>query len=684
MNFTNGLNESQKKAVLHNNNPLLVLAGAGSGKTRVLTLRIARLVHQKICKPQEILAVTFTNKAAGEMKDRISDTTTPKIADAMTLCTFHSLGVKILREDGEIIGLNKNFSIIDEHEKISIFKTIMRSTGIRGLQKEDPQKIATRISLAKNASLDPDQFKSDNPDQRKIARVYSSYNKILIKQQTVDFDDLLLLPLQILTRHPQILAKYQKKFKYISIDEFQDTNAVQMKIACMLAQPQNNLMVVGDDDQGIYSWRGAEIENIISFSSRYKNCTTVILDKNYRSTHQILAGAHAVVSKNRVRKLKEITAVRGTGDPIMHYKGDDEEDEAVWIAEKIADNHKHTSFKYSDHAILLRTNAMMRRYEEELRRKNIPYKVSGATSFFDRREIKDLLAYLRFLSNTNDELSLMRVLKVPHKGITPSTLEILDDFAALRKMSLWDAMIRHNELIKISDLQHGKIESFVSFCLKYQEFFSTGRLSSAVREMLNETGYLEHLKRASKDEKDPSRRMENIEEIVHGIEIYEQKFKRKKPTLSGYLQEIALVCSDNEDDDEQQKSGVVLMTLHKSKGLEFNVVFLANLDKDYIPSPRAVSEGNIDEERRLFYVGMTRAQKQLYLTYPGTKVYRGKNRTVTPCPFLNEIPQEYLDGKIGEKQDEEKIEFIENFFKEIKGKFSEKEHDVTEVQDKNS
>lgn len=677
MNFTKGLNESQKKAVLHNDNPLLVLAGAGSGKTRVLTLRIARLVYQNICKPQEILAVTFTNKAAREMKERISDATSQKIADTMTLCTFHSLGVKILREDGEAIGLKRSFSIISEHEKISTFKTIMRSAGIRGLQKEDPQDIASKISLAKNASLDPDQFKNENPDERKIARVYSSYNKILMKQQAVDFDDLLLLPLQLFNRHPQILAKYQKKFKYISIDEFQDTNAVQMKIACMLAHPQNNIMVVGDDDQGIYSWRGAEIQNILSFSSRYKNCTTVILDKNYRSTHQILAGAHAVVSKNRVRKLKEITAVAGNGDPIMHYKGDDEVDEAVWIVQKIADNYKQTSFKYNDHAILLRTNAMMRRYEEELRRKGIPYKVSGATSFFDRKEIKDIIAYLRFLANTSDELSLMRVLKVPNKGITPSSLEVLDDFAALRKMSLWDAMERHNELTKIGDIQHGKIDNFVSFCHKYQEKFNTGHLSSAVRDMLKETGYLDHLERASKDDKDPSRRKENIEEIIHGIELYEQKFKRNKPSLCGYIQEITLTSSETDDNDDQNKKGVVLMTLHKSKGLEFKVVFLSNLDKDYIPSPRSVTEGKIDEERRLFYVGMTRARKQLYLTYPGTKVFRGKNKTVTPCPFLNEIPQEYLDGKIGERQDEEKIEFIENFFKEIKGKFSEKKHDIT-------
>lgn len=679
MDFTKGLNESQKRAVLHNENPLLVLAGAGSGKTRVLTLRIARLVQEKRCKPQEILAVTFTNKAAQEMKERVASLTTQKTAETMTLCTFHSLGVRILREDGNLIGLKKSFSIIGEHEKISLFKTIMRSSGIRGVQKEDPQDLATRISLAKNASIDPKQYVTDKPEERKTAKVYSSYNKILMKQQSVDFDDLLLLPLQILSKYPDVLKKYQERYKYISVDEFQDTNTVQMRLAAMLSLPQNNIMVVGDDDQGIYSWRGAEIENILSFSSIYPNCTTVILDKNYRSTHQILAGAHAVVSKNRVRKQKKITAVAGEGDPIMHYKGDDEIDEAVWIADKIAFNHEHTSFKYSDHAILLRANAMMRRYEEELRRKNIPYKVSGATSFFERKEIKDIFAYLRFLANPEDELSMGRVLKVPHKGITPSSIELLDDFAALRKMSLWDAMERHKELEKIGESQHEKIDAFVTFCHKYQQLFATGQLSITARQMIAEIGYLEHLERASKDDKDPSRRLENVEEILHGLEIYEQKFKRKKPTLDGYIQEITLITSEKDEDEGQQNRGVVLMTLHKSKGLEFDVVFLSNLDKDYIPSPRSITEGKIDEERRLFYVGMTRAKKQLYLTFPGTKVFRGKVKTVTPCPFLNEIPEEFLDGKIGEKQDEEKIEFLDNFFKELKGQFSEKEHDVTDA-----
>ncbi|MFP4013844.1 MAG: ATP-dependent helicase [Chitinispirillaceae bacterium] len=666
--YTRGLNASQKAAVLHNEGPLLVLAGAGSGKTRVLTMRIARLIGEKRCKPEEILAVTFTNKAAKEMKERVAQLTSPSVAEKMTLCTFHSLGVRILRAHGTHVGLGKNFTIMDEHERSATLKSIMRAAGVRGLKSEDPDVFANRISLAKNASLAPEEYYKANPEERKVFRVYNSYSQILLKRQTVDFDDLLLLPLQLFRGNPSVLTEYQNRYKYISIDEFQDTNAVQMKLAMLLSTPRNNIMVVGDDDQGIYSWRGAEIENIISFSTRFKGCTTVILDKNYRSTRQILDAAHAVVSKNRVRKFKEITAVAGDGDPIFHYKGDDETDEAEWIAQKIVDNEKHTSLRFNDHAILVRTNAMMRRYEEELRRCNIPYSVSGALSFYDRKEIKDVISYLRFFANPHDELSFLRVLKVPFKGLGKVTMEKIDELASLRRISLWDAMLRHHEIQGITGDQKRKLDSFIDFFRRFDEQFETGRLSFTFRSILSECGYFELLKRAYREEGEAEKRLENVEEMIHGIEIYESKFKRKKPTLSGYLQEIALISTDDKEEDDKQKKGVTLMTFHKSKGLEFPVVFLAGLDKEVIPSPRAVAEGQIEEERRLFYVGMTRAQKTLLLTYPGQKVFRKKLIKVTPCPFLREIPEEFLEGKIGEKQDEEKMEYLDSFFKEMQAK----------------
>ncbi|MFP4418081.1 MAG: ATP-dependent helicase [Chitinivibrionales bacterium] len=667
--FIDGLNDRQKEAVLHNDGPLLVLAGAGSGKTRVLTHRIARLVSQKLCRPEQILAVTFTNKAAREMQIRVASLVSRKAAEAMTICTFHSLGVRILREDGEAIGLRKNFSILDDHQRLATLKEIVRSTSRKKNNSKDHEELGTKISLAKNASMEPDQFAKD-PESRAMYRTYKAYRARLLKRQSVDFDDLLLLPLQLFEQHPEILKKYQQRYTFISVDEFQDTNGVQMKLARMLATPKNNLMVVGDDDQGIYSWRGAEIENIIYFSQKFKGCKTVVLDKNYRSTEQILEGAHAVVEKNRKRRKKHITAVAGPGEPIVCYRADDEIEEAEWIARTIKYNVERSLFSYTEHALLFRTNAMMRRFEEEFRRQQIPYFVQGAMSFFDRKEIKDVLAYLRFFANTEDELSLMRVLKVPNKGFTPSVIEKLEDMAGFRRIPLWEAIERHEMVEQLSDAQHRDISSFVDFYKRHSVGFARGELAKTARSVLTESGYLELLKHAHKDDETAEQRIENINEILHGMEIYESKFRKNKPHLDGYIQELTLVVNDNPDDESQKtKRGVIMMTLHKSKGLEFPVVFLANLDDSVMPSPRTIREGNIDEERRLFYVGMTRAQKVLYLTYPHTKVFRKKTINVTPTRFIREIPEKFLDAKLGEKEEAEFQSFADDFFSQMRAKF---------------
>jgi DNA helicase-2/ATP-dependent DNA helicase PcrA len=481
-----GLNSSQKKAVAHNSGPLLVLAGAGSGKTRVLTLRIARLVHEKKCNPEEVLALTFTNKAAREMRERIGSLTSKKAGEAMTVSTFHSLGVKILREDGHLIGLKRSFSILGDHERNATLRSVMRTSGIRGLKDEDPDKLANRISLAKNAALEPDAFKQQNPDETKIHRLYMNYRKVLIARQSVDFDDLLLFPLLIFRNHADVLAKYRKRYTYLSIDEFQDTNAAQMELVSLMAEPRNNVFAVGDDDQGIYSWRGADIANILSFTTRYEKCPLVILDKNYRSTGNIFKGASAVIAHNRHRTVKNVKAVAADGDPIMHYVGDDEEEEATWIADTIQFHFKHSSFNYSDHAILLRTNALMRRFEDALRRAKIPYKITGGMSFFERKEIKDIVSYMRFFSNQNDELSLMRVLKVPDRGIAPSTLEALDELAANRKMSLWEVILRHTELPSLASQQSAALAGFITFQNKFTEISSGPRLAGPFRQMIEE------------------------------------------------------------------------------------------------------------------------------------------------------------------------------------------------------
>jgi len=665
--FIKGLNKSQQQVVLHSKGPILVLAGAGSGKTRVLTNRIGRLIHDKLCDPTQILAVTFTNKAAMEMKERIAGLSGKKAAGAMTVSTFHSLGARILREHGTSIGISNHFTILDDHQRLTLLKEVIRLSGGKKLEDKHDE-IGYAISMAKNASLEPEQYAEENPDNRKFSRIYKNYRNQILKRQTIDFDDLLLLPLKLFEKNPDILESYRKRYAFISIDEFQDTNVVQLKLARLLAAPANNIMAVGDDDQGIYSWRGADINNIISFPQYFPGCVKVVLNVNYRSTRHIIEGALGVVEKNRIRTAKNITAAAGDGDLITVYKGHDEIDEAEWICTTIKENNKTTKYTFSDHALLMRTNAMMRRFEEELRRYRIPYHVMGAMSFFDRKEIKDVLAYLRFFANTNDETSFQRILKVPDRGITSTTMEKLDELAGARRMGLWDAMLRHND-IDVQPLQHEKCSAFISFYHKYATGFSKGELAVTMRKILEECKYMHLLERASKDDDSAAMRKENVEEILRGLEMYETKMGSRTPLLAGYLQELSLVKND-ETDNESSNYGVRLMTIHKSKGLEFPVVFLCNLDDAVMPSPRTVIEGKIEEERRLFYVGMTRAQSRLILTYPAQKEFHKKVVTVTPCRFIREIPESCKDAEFSKEQEEQKEEYINNFFEDMRKKFA--------------
>lgn len=662
------LDENQKKAVLHNHGPLLVLAGAGSGKTRVLTFRIARLIKEKLCKPHNILAVTFTNKAAKEMKERLAALTSRKTVKEMTIATFHSLGAKILKNHGDAISIPKNFTIIDENERVSALKTIIRSTA-RSTKNEDHHALGTQISLVKNASLTPEEFKTRHPEKRKMHRIYNTYHTLLRKRHCVDFDDLLLLPLQLFRTCPAILEEYRKQYQFLSIDEFQDTNAVQMHLCKLLAHPQNNIMAVGDDDQGIYSWRGAEIENILQFSKSFTGCKTVILNRNYRSTEQIVRGASAVIERNAQRKAKKILSVPGIGSPILTYKAEDELDEIQWIITTIIDHHQSKKFTFNDHAILLRTNALMARFEDEFRIQRIPYRVQGAMSFFDRKEVKDILAYLRFFANTHDEVSFMRVLKVPHKGITGSTLERLEELAGMRKISLWEAFEQYADARDIQDVQKERLQQLVDFFNRHHSSFQQGLLSETLEQILAECNYIELLEKAYKDTPSLQIRIENVKEIVHTLALYEKRKRPEKASLYNYLHECALMSHDDPDENKK-RNGVVLMTLHKAKGLEFPVVFLPILDDSVFPSPKSCAEGKIEEERRLFYVGMTRAQKKLILSCPRTKLFRKNTTPVKPCRFIFEIPTDYCDSRFGEKEDEQIEQSTLDFFQEMKRKFA--------------
>ncbi|MBD3240667.1 MAG: AAA family ATPase [Chitinivibrionales bacterium] len=658
-----GLNASQRTAVLHNQGPLLVLAGAGSGKTRVLTARVARLVGERHCRPKNILAVTFTNKAAREMRERLAKLVSTRAAAEMTICTFHSFGARVLREHGSVVGLHRGFTILDEHQRMSSLRALARNTAASNEQSRHLE-IATRISLLKNASRDPDQL--DDEDGIRTAKVYKAYQAALRKRRSVDFDDLLLTPLRIFENHPDILQHYRERYHYVCIDEYQDTNAVQMKLARLIATPRNNIMVVGDDDQSIYSWRGADSENVLSFARTYKGCTTVILDTNYRSTACILDAAMAVVANNRKRTVKQVRAAADGGGLIEHYRGEDETDEAEYVARSIKQDVAEKRHSYYDHALLCRTNAMMRRFEEELRRAGVPYRVVGAMSFFDRKEVKDIIAYMRFLSNPDDELSLTRVMKVPDAGITKPTVTELERLAARRGTTLYSALQHAESADNVSGSQLAKCQAFAQWSRDAIGALENSPAHAVLRDALAARGYIEALRKASRDEPNAQDRVDNVEEILHGLALFEKKHRRA--TLSEYVQELTLKANDN-DQDEKNGYGVTLMTVHKAKGLEFEVVYLVGLDDGVFPSPRAVAEGAIEEERRLFYVAMTRAKRRLILTYPHTRLFRNKDVPITPCRFIREIPAEFLDGELGEKEEAARNEYLGSFFREMQERF---------------
>lgn len=654
------LDDRQKEAVNHTLGALLILAGAGSGKTRVLTSRTQRLIEENIAKPEEILALTFTNKAAKEMRKRIATAVGSGYANRMTVGTFHSLGVKILRQFGQYLNLHSNFTILSENDQISTIKTAVRDLGSKRIAAIPPEDLLFEISIAKNAAIFPEELKN-NAEKRSVGKVYEQYCKILNKRKSVDFDDLLLLPLKLFQENPRVLQEFRSKFKFISVDEFQDTNSVQLKLVRMLSEPHNNLMVVGDDDQGIYSWRGAEIKNILNFGT-IMDAKTIILNRNYRSVQQIVNGANAVVEKNVRRKAKDIISVVGNGEPIVTYKGHDEEDEVKFVVNKILKFVEEKKYNYGDFALLFRTNLLMRRFEDEFRRKRIPYIIHGGMSFYDRKEVKDIFSYLNFFANKYDELSLSRILDVPNKGFSASTITEIEEQAGMRKISLWDSFEAYEDLSgKLSDAQLSKLRDFVGLINKYSDRFSGDEFpSKALRELLEEIQYIEIMKKLEDDEKKLENRMDNIEEIFRMLESYESKHK-KDMSLGSFLQNISL--NSGEGNTEFTHKSVIMMTMHKSKGLEFPVVFIPILDDNIVPSKKSVEEGKIEEERRLFYVSMTRARERLYLSFPRFKQVRKRAVEVKPCRFLKDIPLECLNGKIGEKQDEEYKQIIDEIFK---------------------
>ncbi|MFJ7977391.1 DNA helicase PcrA [Peribacillus sp. JNUCC 23] len=635
-----GLNEQQQKAVKATDGPLLIMAGAGSGKTRVLTHRIAYLMVEKEVAPWNILAITFTNKAAREMKERIRGIL-GGASDEIWISTFHSMCVRILRRDIDRIGYNRNFSILDTTDQQSVIKQILKDKNLDP-KKYDYRALLGTISSAKNELVTPEEYQKTAGDfyTNVAAEVYTEYQKRLRKNQACDFDDLIMLTITLFQRVPEVLEYYQRKFQYIHVDEYQDTNRAQYMLVKLLASRFRNLCVVGDSDQSIYRWRGADIANILSFEKDYPNATMIFLEQNYRSTKKILEAANKVIDNNRNRKPKNLWTENMDGNKIRYFRADSEQGEAQFVAGKINEIIRDSSRKLSDIAILYRTNAQSRVMEEVLLKSNLQYTIVGGIKFYDRKEIKDILAYLRLIANPDDDISLRRVINVPKRGIGATSLDKVADYAAMTDGSMYQAL-QDIDMIGLSPKITKAAREFRDLIHAYtnqQEYLSVTEL---VEEVIEKTGYREMLQ-AEKSIESQSR-LENIDEFLSVTKSFEQSNDDK--SLVGFLTDLALVADiDQLDDTEEAQESVTLMTLHSAKGLEFPVVFLLGLEEGVFPHSRSLmDEEEMEEERRLAYVGITRAESELYITNAQMRTLFGRTNMNPVSRFIAEIPEELIE-----------------------------------------
>ncbi len=624
------LNPDQLDAVVHRGGPLLVVAGAGSGKTRVLTHRIAHLVHDGV-PPTSILAITFTNKAADEMKHRVAALVGP-VVKAMWVCTFHSACVRILRANAEVLGYPRNFSIYDQADAQRLAGYVIRDLGLDA-KRFPPRAVHGQISLWKNELVTPDQAKdkADNPFTSKHAEVYADYQARLHKAGAMDFDDLLMKTVELFRHHPEVLAHYQQRFKYVLIDEYQDTNTAQNELALALAEGHQQITIVGDGDQSVYGWRGADVRNILQFEEAFDDVTTIVLDQNYRSTQTILDAANAVIKNNPDRKEKHLWSEKGGGDRIVRYHAEDEGDEAMWVARTAQNLHRDQHLMWKEIAAFYRTNAQSRVIEEAFMRMGVPYKVVGGTRFYDRREVKDAMAYLRAVVNPADEVSIKRVLNVPKRGVGDASIAKLDALANADGVTFAEAM-RESQAAGLTGNAARGVESFVRLLdemavLAADEGTGPGDLLQAALEA---SGYLAELE--AEESVEAAGRLENIGELIGSA----REFTR----IEEFLEQVALVADTDEIDDDDK---VVLMTLHSAKGLEYPVVFLVGMEEGLFPSSRSLTEPTqMEEERRLAYVGITRAQQQLFVSHAWSRQLFGTTNYSPPSRFLDEIPPDLI------------------------------------------
>ncbi|XVY15400.1 DNA helicase PcrA [Bacillus subtilis] len=645
-----GLNPVQQEAVKTTDGPLLLMAGAGSGKTRVLTHRIAYLMAEKHVAPWNILAITFTNKAAREMKERVESILGPG-ADDIWISTFHSMCVRILRRDIDRIGINRNFSILDTADQLSVIKGILKERNLDP-KKFDPRSILGTISSAKNELTEPEEFSkvAGGYYDQVVSDVYADYQKKLLKNQSLDFDDLIMTTIKLFDRVPEVLEFYQRKFQYIHVDEYQDTNRAQYMLVKQLAERFQNLCVVGDSDQSIYRWRGADITNILSFEKDYPNASVILLEQNYRSTKRILRAANEVIKNNSNRKPKNLWTENDEGIKISYYRGDNEFGEGQFVAGKIHQLHSSGKRKLSDIAILYRTNAQSRVIEETLLKAGLNYNIVGGTKFYDRKEIKDILAYLRLVSNPDDDISFTRIVNVPKRGVGATSLEKIASYAAINGLSFFQA-IQQVDFIGVSAKAANALDSFrqmIENLTNMQDYLSITELTE---EILDKTEYREMLKAEKSIE--AQSRLENIDEFLSVTKNFEQKSEDK--TLVAFLTDLALIADIDQLDQKEEESGgkdaITLMTLHAAKGLEFPVVFLMGLEEGVFPHSRSLmEEAEMEEERRLAYVGITRAEQELYLTNAKMRTLFRRTNMNPESRFIAEIPDDLLEN-LNEKKE---------------------------------
>ncbi|MFY0546219.1 DNA helicase PcrA [Brevibacillus sp. H7] len=641
-----GLNPQQKEAVLTTEGPVLILAGAGSGKTKVLTQRIAYLIGEKQVAPWSILAITFTNKAAREMKNRVASIV-GNGAEEIWISTFHSLCVRILRRDIDRLGISRSFTILDAGDQLSVVKQCMKDLNL-DTKKFEPRAILSAISGAKNELLDPKKYaeRAGDPLSKVTAQVYESYQKKLRSNQSLDFDDLIMTTVRLFKEVPEVLEYYQRKFRYIHVDEYQDTNRAQYMLISMLADRYRNVCCVGDADQSIYKWRGADISIILNFEKDYPEAKLIKLEQNYRSTKTILQAANKVIAHNVTRKEKNLWTENPAGDKITCFQADSEHDEAYFIVQTI--KQQLPAYKrYDKFAVLYRTNAQSRVIEEVLIKSGIPYTIVGGTKFYDRKEIKDILAYLRLISNPDDDISLARIINVPKRNIGETTVEKLQSYATAHGLSLFGA-IQEVGYMGLPARTTNAIAAFSEMISNLMQMTDYLTVTELVEEVLKRTGYREALKEEKTLE--ATARLENIEELLSVTQEFERKSEDK--SLLAFLTDLALVADidtlTEEGGAEEEASAegqVILMTLHSAKGLEFPVVFLVGMEEGVFPHSRALfDDSEMEEERRLAYVGITRAEEKLFLTAARMRTLFGRTNSNPPSRFLQEIPAELMEG----------------------------------------